>query len=37
MPPGGLNIRHELDQLGQEARLHEHKRAAAAAFIRANG
>jgi len=37
MPPGGLNIRPELDQLGQEARLHEHKRDAAAAFIRANG
>ena len=37
MPPGGLNIRHELDQVGQERRLHEHKRAAAAAFIRANG
>ncbi len=37
MPPGGLNIRHELDQLGQEVRLHEYKRAAAAAFIRANG
>ncbi|HHZ10443.1 MAG TPA: indolepyruvate ferredoxin oxidoreductase family protein [Rhizobiales bacterium] len=37
MPPGGLNIRHELDQLGQVARLHEQKRAAAAAFIRANG
>lgn len=37
MPPGGLNIRNELDMLGQEARLHEHKRAAAAAFIRANG
>ncbi|APH73821.1 indolepyruvate ferredoxin oxidoreductase family protein [Aquibium oceanicum] len=37
MPPGGLNIRHELDQMGQEARLHEYKRAAAAAFIRANG
>jgi indolepyruvate ferredoxin oxidoreductase len=36
MPPDGLNIRHELDQLGQEARLHEHKRAAAAAFIKAN-
>ena len=36
MPPGGLNIRHEVDQLGQEARLHEYKRAAAAAFIRAN-
>jgi indolepyruvate ferredoxin oxidoreductase len=37
MPPGGLNIRHELDQVGQERRLHEYKRAAAAAFIRANG
>jgi indolepyruvate ferredoxin oxidoreductase len=36
MPPGGLNIRHEVDQLGQEARLHEWKRAAAAAFIKAN-
>src|SRR5690606_6919975 len=36
MPPGGLNIRHEVDQLGQEARLHEWKRAAAAAFIGAN-
>ena len=37
MPPGGLNIRHELDQMGQEERLHNHKRAAAAAFVRANG
>jgi indolepyruvate ferredoxin oxidoreductase len=37
MPPGGLNIRHEINMLGQEERLHEHKRAAAAAFIRANG
>ena len=37
MPPGGLNIRNELDMLGQEERLHEAKRAAAAAFIRANG
>ncbi len=37
LPPGGLSIRHELDQLGQEARLHEYKRTAAAAFIRANG
>ncbi|MBR2686330.1 MAG: indolepyruvate ferredoxin oxidoreductase family protein [Aquamicrobium sp.] len=37
MPPGGLNIRNELDQLGQEARLHEGKRAAMAAFIRENG
>jgi indolepyruvate ferredoxin oxidoreductase len=37
MPPGGIGIRNELDQLGQEARLHEHKRAAVAAFIRVNG
>ncbi len=37
MPPGGLNIRHEIDFLGQEERLHEYKRAAASAFIRANG
>src|SRR5690606_16441219 len=37
MPPGGLNIRHEIDQYGQEMRLHEYKRAAAAAFIRENG
>jgi len=37
LPPGGLSIRHELDQMGQEERLHVHKRAAAAAFIRANG
>src|SRR6188474_1057769 len=36
MPPGGLNIRHEIDMLGQEERLHEHKRAAASAFIHAN-
>src|SRR5690606_31282782 len=36
MPPGGLNIRHELDQIGQERRLHEFKRAAASAFIHAN-
>ncbi len=36
MPPGGLNIRHEIDYLGQEARLHEFKRAAAVAFVRAN-
>ncbi len=36
MPPGGLNIRNEIDFLGQEERLHEHKRAAASAFIRAN-
>jgi indolepyruvate ferredoxin oxidoreductase len=37
MPPGGLNIRHELDFLVQEARLHEYKRAAALSFVRANG
>ncbi|MCR5856105.1 indolepyruvate ferredoxin oxidoreductase family protein [Mesorhizobium sp. J428] len=37
LPPGGLSIRHELDQMGQEERLHVYKRAAAAAFIRANG
>ncbi|WEX11798.1 indolepyruvate ferredoxin oxidoreductase family protein [Chelativorans sp. AA-79] len=37
MPPGGLNIRHEVNQLGQEERLHDHKRAAAAAFVKANG
>ncbi|WP_192355595.1 indolepyruvate ferredoxin oxidoreductase family protein [Mesorhizobium mediterraneum] len=37
MPPGGLNIRNEIDMLGQEERLHEHKRAAASAFIHANG
>ncbi|MBA90994.1 MAG: indolepyruvate ferredoxin oxidoreductase [Phyllobacteriaceae bacterium] len=37
MPKGGLNIRHELNQIGQEERLHNYKRAAAAAFIRANG
>jgi indolepyruvate ferredoxin oxidoreductase len=37
MPPGGLNIRAgDLDFLGQEARTHEYKRGAAAAFIRAN-
>ena len=37
MPAGGISIRNELDQLGQEARLHEYKRAAVAAFIRVNG
>ncbi|PRD40692.1 indolepyruvate ferredoxin oxidoreductase family protein [Phyllobacterium phragmitis] len=37
MPPGGLNIRHEVNQLGQEERLHAYKRAAAAAFVRENG
>jgi len=37
MPPGGLNIRpNDQDFLGQEMRLHEFKRAAAGAFIRAN-
>lgn len=36
LPPGGLHIRHELDQIGQEARMHEYKRDAVAAFIRAN-
>jgi len=38
MPPGGLNIRaNDLDFLGQEMRLHEYKRGAASAYIRANG
>lgn len=38
MPLGGLNIRgNDLDFLGQEERMHQYKRAAAAAFIRANG
>ena len=37
LPPGGLNIRNELDQLGQEKRLHEYKRAAVSKFIQANG
>ncbi|MEX3010269.1 indolepyruvate ferredoxin oxidoreductase family protein [Hoeflea sp. TYP-13] len=38
MPPGGLNIRlGEMDMLGQEARLHEYKKSAVSAFIRANG
>jgi indolepyruvate ferredoxin oxidoreductase len=36
MPPGGLHIRHEINMIGQEERLHEHKRAAAAAFVSAN-
>ncbi len=36
MPPGGLGIRDEIDQLGQEERLFDCKRAAASAFIRAN-
>jgi len=37
MPPGDLSIRREIDQLGQEARLHEFKRDAVSAFIGANG
>jgi len=38
MLPGGLNIRaNDLDFLGQEMRLHEYKRDAASAYIRANG
>lgn len=36
MPPGGLNIRPRDNILEQEARLHEYKRAAAIAFVRAN-
>ncbi len=36
VPAGGVNIRHEIAMLDQERRLHEVKRAAAAAFIRAN-
>jgi indolepyruvate ferredoxin oxidoreductase len=36
MPAGGLNIRRELDFIAQEERLHEHKRAAAVAYIKAN-
>jgi indolepyruvate ferredoxin oxidoreductase len=36
MPPGGLNIRKELDFLDQEKRLHVHKRAAMVAYIKAN-
>jgi indolepyruvate ferredoxin oxidoreductase len=37
MPPGGLNIRlGELNFLAQEERLHEFKRAAAIAYVRAN-
>ncbi|CAH1654432.1 Indolepyruvate ferredoxin oxidoreductase, alpha and beta subunits [Hyphomicrobiales bacterium] len=37
MPPGGLNIRPFDKILEQEARLHEFKRDAALAFLRANG
>ena len=36
MPEGGLNIRLGDTALAKEARLHEHKRAAIAAFARAN-
>jgi indolepyruvate ferredoxin oxidoreductase len=36
MPPGGLNIRTNDQPLDQEARLHDYKRFAASAFIRAN-
>jgi indolepyruvate ferredoxin oxidoreductase len=36
VPEGGLNIRRELDFLKQEERLHEMKRAAVVAFLRAN-
>lgn len=36
MPPGGLNIRPNDNFLEQEARLHEHKRAAVLAYFRAN-
>ena len=36
MPPGGLNIRRELDFLEQERRLHLYKRDAMLAYIRAN-
>ena len=36
MPPGGLNIRSELDFLDQERRLHVYKRDAILAYVRAN-
>jgi len=36
MPPGGLNIRLNDTVLGMEARLHDHKRDAMLAFVRAN-
>ncbi len=36
MPPGGLNIRLTDTFLGQEARLHDYKRDAMLAFVRAN-
>jgi indolepyruvate ferredoxin oxidoreductase len=37
LPPGGLNIRREVNQLGQEERMIDFKRAAAAEFIRLSG
>jgi indolepyruvate ferredoxin oxidoreductase len=37
MPPGGLNIRRGDGILAMEERLHDHKRDAMLAFIRANG
>ncbi len=37
MPPGGLNIRLGDQPLDKEARLHDYKRAAILAFVRANG
>ena len=37
MPPGGLNIRRRDGILEQEARLHDYKRDAMLAFVRANG
>src|SRR6266852_5970357 len=36
MPPGGLNIRLDDTVLGMEARLHDYKRDAMLAFVRAN-
>src|SRR5690606_10130915 len=37
LPSGGQHIRYELNQLGQEERLHDYKRKAAAAFVQENG
>ncbi|WP_186131191.1 indolepyruvate ferredoxin oxidoreductase family protein [Burkholderia gladioli] len=36
LPPEGLNIRREVDALGQEQRMLVHKRRAVAAFVQAN-
>ena len=36
LPADGIHIRAEIDFLGQEVRMHEHKRRAAAAFVLAN-